>query len=155
MRRASWESRALAGGSVLLGCLLGLGAARADTRPSYVGAGACSASNCHGSVVPRRDSKLSLQNEYITWYKQDRHAKAYSALSEERALRIARRPPGAGLRARHLRRQSSRPLDGARGERRLVPGRPVARGAGRRPARGGTPSAPPGPRRGLAGLRGL
>ena len=41
MRRASWESRALAGGSVLLGCLLGLGAARADTRPSYVGAGAC------------------------------------------------------------------------------------------------------------------
>ena len=91
MRRASWESRALAGGSVLLGCLLGLGAARADTRPSYVGAGACSASNCHGSVVPRRDSKLSLQNEYITWYKQDRHAKAYSALSEERALRIARR----------------------------------------------------------------
>ena len=91
MGSASWGSRAVPGGSAALGLLFALGAARADTSPPYVGAGACSASNCHGSVVPRRDSKLSLQNEYITWYKQDRHAKAYAALLDERSFKIARR----------------------------------------------------------------
>ena len=56
----------------------------------YVGAAACSSNNCHGSVTPRLDSKRSMQNEYVTWYKSDRHAKAYEALVGERALRIAR-----------------------------------------------------------------
>ena len=58
--------------------------------PQYVGAAACSSSNCHGSVTARLDSAMSLQNEYVTWYKSDRHAKAYETLSTDRALRIAR-----------------------------------------------------------------
>lgn len=94
MRTRSSRKRTSRGGrAVLLGVLLGLlaGKARGDARPPYVGAGACAASNCHGSVVPRGDSKLSIQNEYITWYKQDRHAKAYAVLLDERSFDIARR----------------------------------------------------------------
>src|SRR5207244_208402 len=56
----------------------------------YVGPAACSSANCHGSVTPRSDSKTSLQNEYVTWHRSDRHAKAYEALLTERALHIAR-----------------------------------------------------------------
>jgi len=74
--------------------VLGHAAGRVATEEGpprrYVGAAACSSNNCHGSVTPRLDSKRSMQNEYVTWYKSDRHAKAYEALVGERALRIAR-----------------------------------------------------------------
>jgi len=66
------------------------GIAEANDAPSYVGPAACSSNNCHGSVTPRLDSERSLQNEYVTWYKSDRHAKAYDSLLTERGLRIAR-----------------------------------------------------------------
>src|SRR6266516_4551806 len=73
--------------------------ASAGERQLYVGAGSCAARNCHGSVTARVDSKLSPQNEYITWDKEDRHAKAYGVLLEERSFEIARRlgmvPPDA------------------------------------------------------------
>jgi hypothetical protein len=59
--------------------------------PTYAGAAACASQNCHGSVQPRRDSETSLQNEYVTWYQQDRHAKAYAVLVDERAQQIATR----------------------------------------------------------------
>jgi len=67
------------------------GAALAVERPQYVGPAACASQNCHGSVTPRSDSATSLQNEYITWYKEDRHAKSYAVLLEDRSQRMAAR----------------------------------------------------------------
>jgi len=55
----------------------------------YVGASSCAAQNCHGSVSPRSESKTSLQNEYVTWHTNDRHAKAFESLRTDRGLRMA------------------------------------------------------------------
>src|SRR2546422_5478780 len=74
----------------LLGGAVAEAPAASDAASQYVGAAACSSSNCHGSVAARPDSARSLQNEYVTWYKSDRHAKAYESLRTDRALRIAR-----------------------------------------------------------------
>ncbi len=63
-------------------------AARAAT---YVGAGACAASNCHGSATARIDGAHALQNEYLVWFKQDRHAHAYTALAGPLGVAIGRR----------------------------------------------------------------
>jgi hypothetical protein len=93
---------ARAGTLALLAGLLALppaamGADAGSTR--WLGPGSCSASNCHGSVAARVDSPRSLQNEYVTWFKQDRHAKAYAALGTPLGFAMARRlgmvPAGA------------------------------------------------------------
>jgi hypothetical protein len=55
----------------------------------YTGPGSCSASACHGSIQPRQETHVQ-QNEYSTWVVQDKHAKAFSALSSSLSLRIAR-----------------------------------------------------------------
>jgi hypothetical protein len=47
----------------------------------YVGPGSCSAVACHGGIAPRTSTKV-LQNEYSTWVTQDKHAHAYTALTE-------------------------------------------------------------------------
>lgn len=59
-----------------------LKASASDPQPvgKYVGPGSCSASACHGSISPRNTTKV-LQNEYSTWVTEDRHARAYSALT--------------------------------------------------------------------------
>lgn len=59
-----------------------------ESKYSYVGTGSCSSSNCHGSVNPRKATNV-LQNEYYTWSKYDRHAKAYAILLEADAKKIA------------------------------------------------------------------
>jgi Cytochrome c554 and c-prime len=46
----------------------------------YVGPGSCSAVACHGGIQPQSKTKV-LQNEYSTWVTEDKHARAYSALS--------------------------------------------------------------------------
>ena len=59
-------------------------------RPGlYVGPAACATSNCHGSVVRRRDYDV-LQNEYYTWLNRDRHRRAFEVLFDERSAVIAR-----------------------------------------------------------------
>src|SRR5947209_4422159 len=87
---------------VLLAGLLALPCRARGAEPSqgtYVGIGACAASNCHGSVSARTDHPHSLQNESVTWTKQDRHARATAALHEPLAFQMARRlgmvPAGA------------------------------------------------------------
>jgi hypothetical protein len=55
----------------------------------YVGPGSCSATACHGSVQPRRETKV-LQNEYSTWVLQDKHAKAQQVLNNMVSVRIAK-----------------------------------------------------------------
>lgn len=75
---------------------LAAGAARAQTTilPHYgdalhVGVASCAGSTCHGSPEPWPNSTV-LQNEYITWEKDDKHAQAYKVLLNERSQRIAR-----------------------------------------------------------------
>jgi len=60
-----------------------------NESPGYTGPGSCSSSSCHGGVQPRTDSSV-LQNEYSTWAVQDKHSRAFSALSSEIGKRIGR-----------------------------------------------------------------
>lgn len=71
----------------LISFAYGEGAEPASTGPSYMGVGSCSSSNCHGSVSPRNSSNV-LQNEYVTWQKNDRHAVAFAVLQGAQGQRI-------------------------------------------------------------------
>jgi len=56
----------------------------------HLGVGSCSSSTCHGSVRTWKESNV-LQNEYITWTKEDNHSrKAYKVLKNKLSKRIAR-----------------------------------------------------------------
>ena len=48
----------------------------------------CASSLCHGSVKLWKGSNV-LQNEYLTWSRTDKHARAYNILLNERSKRIA------------------------------------------------------------------
>jgi hypothetical protein len=55
----------------------------------YTGTTPCAFSDCHGSVTPSEASERTIdQNEYYTWLKKDRHAKAYAVLRKERSIQI-------------------------------------------------------------------
>ena len=67
------------------------GAIQAQTaQRSYVGAGGCNSSNCHGgtTALPESDSRI-LGNEYATWSVSDKHQRAYKVLEEPRGKRMA------------------------------------------------------------------
>lgn len=51
------------------------------------GAATCASSLCHGSIKTWQDSNV-LQNEYVTWSRLDKHARAYSILHNEQSKRI-------------------------------------------------------------------
>jgi len=55
----------------------------------YIGPGSCAATSCHGSVRPVAGSRV-LQNEYSTWILQDKHSRAYQALTGDIGERMAR-----------------------------------------------------------------
>ena len=57
-------------------------------QDTHLGVVTCAGSTCHGSVQTWPDSTV-LQNEYITWQKNDKHAKAYAVLLNEQSKRIA------------------------------------------------------------------
>ncbi len=62
----------------------------AENQPSkYIGPGSCAATSCHGSVRPVAGSRI-LQNEYSTWIIQDKHSRAYQALTGDVGERMAR-----------------------------------------------------------------
>ena len=76
--------------------------ARAQTLPFidkdiHMGVATCAGSTCHGAVEPLSGIGI-LQNEFITWQRHDKHAKAYQVLLSERSKRIAR---NLGLEAAH------------------------------------------------------
>ncbi len=48
----------------------------------------CANSLCHGAVQPWKDSSV-LQNEYVTWSRVDKHARAYRVLFNDQSARIA------------------------------------------------------------------
>jgi len=66
------------------------GLLRAQTVPAqYTGPGSCSSSSCHGGVQPRKETSV-LQNEYSTWVVQDKHTRAFAALTGEVGRRMGR-----------------------------------------------------------------
>ena len=59
-------------------------------RPDvHLGVASCAGSTCHGAVEPWQGSNV-LQNEYVTWQRHDKHAKAYEVLLNEKSKRIAK-----------------------------------------------------------------
>jgi hypothetical protein len=79
----------------LLACGLATAAVEAAAQTAaaadgvHLGVASCAGSTCHGAVQPLKGSSVA-QNEYITWSRKDKHAKAYTVLGEERSQRIAR-----------------------------------------------------------------
>jgi hypothetical protein len=54
----------------------------------HLGVATCASSVCHGAVSPSTKYDISL-NEYVTWSHEDRHSKAYLALTNEKGRAIA------------------------------------------------------------------
>ena len=61
-------------------------------RPGlYVGAVSCASGSCHGNPKAKSPDGPNFavrQNEYFTWVKYDKHAKAYNVLLEDKSKRI-------------------------------------------------------------------
>ena len=60
-----------------------------QSQHQTLGTVTCASSLCHGSVKLWKDSNV-LQNEYLTWSRIDKHARAYNVLLNERSQRIAK-----------------------------------------------------------------
>jgi len=70
-------------------------AGAATTLPHYaadktLGVASCASSLCHGATEYWRGSNV-LQNEYLTWHRTDKHARAYATLLNERSRQIAKK----------------------------------------------------------------
>ncbi len=77
-------------GLLLLACWTASAAGEdADTPAKALGVVTCSGSTCHGAARPLDDSKV-MQNEFITWHREDRHARAYRSLLGEQGQKIAK-----------------------------------------------------------------
>ena len=94
--------------SVLSGCVAAIALvwlatpADAQVLPQYgkdkhLGVASCAGSTCHGGVLAYKDSPV-LQNEYVTWQREDLHSKAYAVLLNDRSKRIA---ANLGLQSAH------------------------------------------------------
>jgi hypothetical protein len=72
-------------------CFLASLAFAQDAAPPesiHLGVASCYSAPCHGSAGP--EGKRVLQNEYVTWMRRDKHAKAFQTLRSERSARIAK-----------------------------------------------------------------
>ncbi|HYC00996.1 MAG TPA: multiheme c-type cytochrome [Candidatus Limnocylindrales bacterium] len=76
------------GPTFAVGLLVSAVATAAAQEPRYLGAASCASSVCHGALIGR-DGASVLQNEYIVWSEEDRHARAYEVLLEPRSAAIA------------------------------------------------------------------
>ncbi|MBE7465074.1 MAG: hypothetical protein HS116_16475 [Planctomycetes bacterium] len=56
----------------------------------YTGAGACSAAACHGSATPK-EGGATRHNENHVWSNNDKHAKAYTSLSNDVSKDLAKK----------------------------------------------------------------
>ncbi len=74
--------------AVVLGCLTAL-CAETPEPGKYTGPGSCSSPACHGGVQERKETSV-LQNEYSTWVVRDKHAHAFTVLSNPVATRMAK-----------------------------------------------------------------
>ena len=55
-----------------------------------LGVGTCASSLCHGAIETWRDSNV-FQNEYVTWSRSDKHARAYAVLLNDKSKEIAKK----------------------------------------------------------------
>lgn len=55
----------------------------------HMGVFSCAGSTCHGAAQPWKNVNI-LQNEFVTWQRRDKHAKAYNVLLNKESKRIAR-----------------------------------------------------------------
>ncbi len=55
----------------------------------YTGPGSCSSPACHGGVQARQETSV-LQNEYSTWVVRDKHAHAFTVLTNPVGMRMAK-----------------------------------------------------------------
>ncbi len=69
--------------------MAGFVAGLAAEPPKYTGPGSCASPSCHGGVQARSDTAV-WQNEYSTWVVKDKHAQAYTVLSNPVAMRMAK-----------------------------------------------------------------
>lgn len=81
--------------SMVLIWVSGIFSAQAQELPQYsdsvhLGVASCASSTCHGATQPVAATVTILQNEFITWQKYDKHAKAYEVLLNDESKRIAR-----------------------------------------------------------------
>jgi hypothetical protein len=58
-------------------------------KGTYIGVASCANGGCHGSTQPLNVTRI-LQNEYFTWLNNDRHARAYNVLFNDRSARVAK-----------------------------------------------------------------
>jgi cytochrome c554/c'-like protein len=85
-------ARALLKFAVVIGSLAGTHVVlAADTAEAskYTGPGSCSSPACHGGVQARQETSV-LQNEYSTWVVRDKHAHAYTVLTNPVGTRMAK-----------------------------------------------------------------
>jgi len=84
----------------LLFCATASGELPDQATDRHMGVATCAASQCHGSASPRENSSV-MQNEYVTWTRDDPHSKAYATLSNDASRAIAARLGiGPALKAR-------------------------------------------------------
>ena len=67
----------------------------ATVLPQYshdksLGVGSCASSLCHGAIETWRTSNV-FQNEYVTWQRSDKHARAYTVLLNDKSKEIAKK----------------------------------------------------------------
>lgn len=84
-------ARALLTIAIAVGSLAGNPILAADPAqaPKYTGPGSCSSPACHGGVQDRTETSV-LQNEYSTWVVRDKHAQAYTVLTNPLGTRMAK-----------------------------------------------------------------
>ena len=79
-------------GMVFAGLMLAAEPTAAQTPPSdavHLGVASCAGGPCHGNTAGVKNTGV-LQNEYLTWQRLDKHAKAFTVLQGELGKRIAR-----------------------------------------------------------------
>ncbi|HEX7028319.1 MAG TPA: multiheme c-type cytochrome [Gammaproteobacteria bacterium] len=76
--------------SLLLASIASAATLPAEDNRIHNGVASCAGSTCHGSVRQFEGSNI-LHNEFITWTREDRHAKAYQTLLSKESKRIAQK----------------------------------------------------------------
>ena len=75
--------------AIICAVFLGLASSAWADDPIHIGVQSCAGNNCHGAVQPIGASRVP-QNEYFIWSQKDKHAQAYTVLTNDRSKRIAR-----------------------------------------------------------------
>jgi hypothetical protein len=59
-----------------------------QSTDKHLGVASCASSTCHGSLRPKNNTRV-LQNEFVTWSRQDPHSRSMQTLRSEESQQIA------------------------------------------------------------------